>query len=55
LSEVPGCRWTGVPADTTTNGPVREVWIDGYPFAVLGVTNTDGDAATMFIDSTRIT
>lgn len=45
----------GLSAGTTTAGPLRRQWIDGYPQAYIGITNNDGsNGATVVVGRTRI-
>ena len=45
---------TGLAADTTSAGPVRRQWIDGYPHPYIGVKPTAATAANIVVGATPI-
>jgi hypothetical protein len=40
---------SSVAANSTTAGTIYEQWVDGYPYAYLGITNNDGAAAATIV------
>jgi hypothetical protein len=47
-----GSATTAVAAITTTSGKHYEQYVDGWPWLFYGLTNTDGDAATVVVGAT---
>ena len=49
-----GAPYTGLALNSTTAGTLYEQWVDGWPYAYLGITNNDAaNPATITVAATR--